>query len=495
LNEQQIHTGGETMKEKKGVVPEKLETQIVVAGGGGTGLAAAVAAAEKGASVVVLEKRHNPGGNTAMAGGLFAAESHVQKRLKIDAQKDELFRVTMGYAHWKTDPRLVRAFLDKSADTIRWLEEKGIRFEDVPHYYPNQVPRTLHLPEGRLNAVIKVLLNRCNELGVHLICGITAKKILTDRKGNLTHMVALADKKEIKIAARSVIIGTGGYAGNKRLLKKYYPFYTDNLHSIGLPHMGDGLLMATGVGAATEGLGSLILRGPFAKGPFLITTAGMEPNTIWVNKRGERFVNEATSFFWPEAANALNRQPDKISFTLFDETMMKNTLENGFVKGYRDVSPATLQTQMTRDLELEIRKGRLKVSSSWQEIADWMGANYDVLKNTVDEYNRYCDGRYDKTFLKNPRFLVPLRTAPFYTIKCYPGFLGTAGGIKINHRMEVLDREDNPIPGLYAGGTDTGGWESDTYCMLLSGQAVGFAINSGRIAGENAAKYVQSRAV
>jgi fumarate reductase flavoprotein subunit len=417
----------------------------------------------------------------------------VQKRLKIDAQKDELFKITMGYAHWKTDPRLVRAFLDKSADTIRWLEEKGIRFEDVPHYYPNQVPRTFHLPEGRINAVIKALVKRCNDLGVKILCGVAAKKILTDAKGNLTHVMATADGKKVRIATRSVIIGTGGYAGNKRLLKKYYPFYTDNLHSIGLPNMGDGLLMATDMGAATEGLGSLILRGPFAKGPFLVTTAGMEPNTIWVNRKGERFVNEAKSFFWPEAANALNRQPDKISFTLFDETIMKNLLEKGFVKGYRDVSPETIQTQMKRDLGLEIEKGRLKVASSWQEMAAWMGANDEVLTHTVNEYNRCCDDRCDKMFLKDARFLVPLRTAPYYAIKCYPGFLGTVGGIKINHKMEVLDWKDNPISGLYAGGTDTGGWESDTYCMLLSGQAVGFAVNSGRIAGENSADYVRER--
>jgi len=56
--------------------------------------------------------------------------------------------------------------------------------------------------------------------------------------------------------------------------------------------------------------------------------------------------------------------------------------------------------------------------------------------------------------------------------------------------MEVIDKQDNPIPGLYAAGVDVGGWESDTYCDRLSGSAFGFAINSGRIAGENAAEFV-----
>ena len=86
-------------------------------------------------------------------------------------------------------------------------------------------------------------------------------------------------------------------------------------------------------------------------------------------------------------------------------------------------------------------------------------------------------------------FLKPLRNPPYYAIKCYVDFLGTIGGIKINEYMEVIDTEDTPIPGLYAAGIDTGGWQSDTYCARLTGMTFSFAINSGRIAGENAVKY------
>ena len=73
-------------------------------------------------------------------------------------------------------------------------------------------------------------------------------------------------------------------------------------------------------------------------------------------------------------------------------------------------------------------------------------------------------------------------------MECHPGFLGTIGGIKINHHMEVINTQDKPIPGLYAVGVDTGGWESETYCAILAGSTFGFALNSGRIAAENAVK-------
>ena len=74
---------------------ESIETQIVVIGGGSAGLAAAATAQAKGVNVVLLEKRHVLGGNSALALGLFAAESPVQKRMYIDAQRDDLFRKAM----------------------------------------------------------------------------------------------------------------------------------------------------------------------------------------------------------------------------------------------------------------------------------------------------------------------------------------------------------------------------------------------------------------
>jgi fumarate reductase flavoprotein subunit len=93
-------------------------------------------------------------------------------------------------------------------------------------------------------------------------------------------------------------------------------------------------------------------------------------------------------------------------------------------------------------------------------------------------------------YAKDRQYFVPLRTPPFCAIKCHQSFHGTVGGIKINHRMEVLNKQDEPIPGFYAAGSDTGGWEGDTYCPGLSGSTLAFAINSGRIACENAFTYV-----
>jgi fumarate reductase flavoprotein subunit len=466
-----------------------LKADIVVIGGGGSGLAAAIVATEKGRKIVLLEKRRNAGGDTALAGGIFAAESPVLKRLRSESRCDELVKAAMSYSHWKTDPRIIRAFVYKSGDTIDWLEKMGVTFQDITQFLPLQGFRIIHLPHGFGAAVVKVLIKKGRALGVKLLCETEAKRILTSENGDVSGILAKAKGKELGITAKAVIIAAGGYAGNREFLKKYYPFYTEDLQAIGLPHTGDGLLMAMDIGAATEGLGTLLLRGPCFGGSIDVVHVAMEPNTIWVNKRGERFVDEATGFNWPEAANALNRQPDKMSYILFDEKIKQGFIEEGLIKGYRK-PPLTRMIRLGKQLQREADRGRVKISDSWEEIARWIGAVPKVLQDAIDEYNFSCDRGFDGVFSKDRRYLFPLRTPPYYALKCYQGFLGTIGGIKINHHMEVLNHHDDPIPGVYAAGSVAGGWESDTYCLQLSGSAFGFALNSGRIAGENAVHYI-----
>jgi fumarate reductase flavoprotein subunit len=467
----------------------ELTADVVVAGGGGSGLAAAIAAAEKGAKVIVIEKRRTAGGNSVRPRGIFAADSHIQKRLKIEARRDDLFKMAMADSHWRVDGRIMQTFINKSADTIRWMEEKGVRFSDVPHFLPNQVPRIFHLMEGRGSAAMRLFVKRCGDLGVRILLDTAARQIVTDDRGEVAGLIAATKDSELHIRAKAVIIATGGYGGNKELLKKYYPYYTDDLINAGLPHMGEGLQMATGIGAATEGLGNLLLRGPYFKGSLEVVTVAMEPSTIWVNRKGERFTDETVGFHWPNAANALNQQPGRICYSLFDEKLKRTFVEEGLIKGYNRFAPNTKMIELDRRLRYEASRDRVKISGSWSEIAEWMGAKTETLENTITTYNASAQSRLDGLFFKQQDFLHALETPPFYAAKCYQGFYNTIGGIKINHHMEVVDPDDNPIPGCYAAGTDTGGWETETYCLLLSANAFGFAVNSGRIAGENASAY------
>ncbi len=497
---------------------ESLEAELVIIGGGGAGLAAALAAAENGCqSILVLEKAGSAAGSTAMAHDIFGAESPVQKRQGIDAPKDELFKIAMEWAHWtKINPRIVRAFIDKSGETIGWLEGKGLSFELI-QYYPNQVPLVRHSVKGHGNALMKTLRNNCQELGVKILTRAPGKKILRDGKGKISGVVAESKKGELRITAKSVIVATGGYGNNREMLKKYCPHYHDTITYDGPPsNTGDGIIMATEIGAATAGLGTLNLHGPFLKpksdshvmkidaagfdgAPIRITLwfLAWEPEMIWVNKYGRRFVDEGYQLAFFAFGNAVALQPDGITYTLFDNRTLQIIEKQGLIRpgaasraNWLPVSAATPLPGLEREVRKQADKGDLKISNSWNEIAGWMGADPAVLKATIDEYNISCDDKHDALFAKDRRYLLPLRTPPYYVIKGHLGLCDAYGGIKINENMEALDIDDKPIPGLYAAGSTAGCWESESYCYRLTGHLVGFALNSGRIAGENAVKYL-----
>ncbi|HEY78860.1 MAG TPA: FAD-dependent oxidoreductase [Dehalococcoidia bacterium] len=471
---------------------EILETDIVVIGGGGSGLSAAVAAAQKGARVTLLERRRSLGGNSKRALGIFAAESPLQRRLRIDTSRDVCFQLAMAYSHNKINPRIFRAFVNKSGDTVRWLQEQGLKFFDVPSFFPGQLVRTWHCPKGGGAAFINILIKSGKALGVQLITQARAKRLLLDEKGNVAGILATRKGEPLQIKAKSVVIATGGYAGNKKLIAKYYPLDTSNMFRIGLPHTGDGLQIVTGIGADTEGLGTLQMTGPGFPGSLPLSYLAKDPNAIWINKKGERFIDERAGLKQFEGVNAMLRQPDQTCFTVFDFGVRQFLIENGLTAGrgltYREQRVSA--TAWVDDFQKEVGKGTVKTTDSWDEMADWMGVDSAVLKATIEDYNMGCDTGYDPIYGKSRSNLKPLRTPPYYALRCYPGLLTTIGGIKINEYWQVIGKNDRPIPGLYAGGNDTGGWVSDTYDINLAGVTFGYAINSGRIAGENAAKFV-----
>ena len=119
------------------------------------------------------------------------------------------------------------------------------------------------------------------------------------------------------------------------------------------------------------------------------------------------------------------------------------------------------------------------------------GINKEKFLETVEQYNDYCDTR-DEQFDKSAKYMRPIRKAPFYAAKYFPGAYGTLGGIKINHMTEVIDTEFTPIPGLYAAGTDTCTIYGDSYMFLLPGNTMGYCLNTGRMAGENCSDYIDS---
>jgi fumarate reductase flavoprotein subunit len=343
-----------------------------------------------------------------------------------------------------------------------------------------------------------VLVKSAEELGVEILLQTSGKKIIPDKQGKVMTVIAEKDGREFEIKTKSVIIATGGFPGNIEMLKRYCPDYYDGMYTGNSPyHTGDGITLAQEAGAEIVGnipifhVGPVVGSAPRGK----LASIVKDPYAIWVNKTGRRFVDESDCMLW-ECGNAILMQPDRVSYCLFDDDIRKHMEERGIYdtqvwEDDKDISQPERSTLKEKLIEHSKRiPDEVKVSDSLDEMAAWVGADPRVLKSTVDEYNNACDEGHDSIFVKNKEFMTPLRTPPYYAIKGVTDCGETMGGVKVNEYMEAQDIKHETIPGIYVAGIIADGWESQTYCCEeMAGSAYGFAINSGRIAGENAASF------
>ena len=485
----------------------QYQADIVVIGSGG-GLTAAVTATEAGAKVIVLDKLERLGGYTRQANVLMACESPAQKRQNIDVTKDEVFRRFMRWAHCRrVNPRVVRAYFNQTGETIEWLEAKGVEFELIS---PPGILPVMHRPSGMGDGLQKALINSCKDLGITTMLKTSAKKILLGENGQVTGVNAENEEGEFTIETKGVIIATGGFGENRELLKKYCPDYYEAMPTDLWPgreaHMGDGLLMAEEIGAALADSVPNYHMGPYIE-PYMypfqkLAAMVMNQKTIWVNKRGRRFTDEAGSLGMGVYGNSILMQPDKVMYSVFDDEIRRDveeglSLKNSMVqvKHAKPGGGTTLTDGKYPGLAEKLRKeaektDKVKISDSWDDIAQWIGAKPEVLKSEIKEYNGFCDKGYDEVFTKDKEHLAPLRKPPFYALRCECRVGETLGGIKVNEHMEILNPEDEAIPGAYAAGVIADGFEPEDYCREMPGCAMGFAVNSCRIAGRQAARFV-----
>ena len=478
-----------------------FETQVVVIAGGPSGLSAAVQAAEDGAEVILIEKNAAVGGAANMGMGPLAIESHIQKRQMIDLTVEKAFKMIMEYTHYNIDGRLVKRYFEQSAETIEWLEDMGVEFEGAYRYFTKAEP-TWHIVKTdqgigprAASFMNKALYAKGQELGVKYMLETAGKKILKDEDGKVCGVLAVdKEGKEITIACKAAIICTGGAGANPEFIKEQTGYtFGEDMFNFAIPgNVGDGIKMAWEAGvdktrvrieeaANFEGIDDL---------PQSVPNVLMQPNLL-VNKQGKRVMDEEQMQNTTYLSNAASHSKDRVLYSIVDTSIVKYYMRNGvdeisMVRFNPDVSDFVDGVKIAEETG---NKGLFR-ADTLEELAEKCGINVDNFLETVDNYNDYCDG-YDEEFFKRKKYLRPLTKAPYYAAAIRPGGYGTVGGIRINENCECLDKEFEPIPGLYAAGADACNIYDDSYMFLLPGNSMGFAVNTGRIAGMEAAEYVQ----
>ncbi|MCR5777933.1 MAG: FAD-dependent oxidoreductase [Lachnospiraceae bacterium] len=485
---------------------KQLSADVIVVAAGLSGLAASIAAAENGASVITFEKSSTTGGAANMGMGPLGVGSRIQREHMISLTPGEAFRKHMYFTHYKVDARMVRDYYFKSGDTIDWLMDMGVEFVGVQRAFsaPEATraysdgeftwhvvkPEDGGMPGPRCaTAMTKKMTERAKDLGVDFQFETPVKKIIMEDGAAVGVIAVDKNGEEIEARANAVIICTGGFGDNPEMIKEQTEFeYGNTIYNFAIPGMkGEGIKMAWEAGAGKEPcIMELMYQLPDNMNHFILDGAFRQP-CLWVNRNGQRFMPEDQIANTTFTGNAIAAQPGKVAYAIFDSKLLKKYKKKG-PDIVSHVHPHDLFDHFDEQWERDLADGYEPIvqADTIEELAEKAGIDVEGLVAQIEEYNEMCEAGFDEIFEKDRAYMQPIEKAPFYLCRENVGAYGSLGGVKINHKTQVLTQDAKVIPGLYCAGTDACNIFGDSYPFILSGNTMGFCLNSGRIAGENA---------
>lgn len=506
------------------VTDEEITVDVAVVGAGGAGLAAAVRSIQHGEKVAILEKYPQIGGNTSRAGGpMNAAEPDWQKNFKalpgekdtlkelaatpinqidseyqddfkrlqkqikeyVDSGADYLFDSTLLHeiqtylGGKRTDLKgneihgkyaLVHKLVTNALNSVKWLADLGVKFDNSDVTEPvGGLWRRGHKPVEPMGyAYIHILGDWVRDHGVGPYLETRAEKLIIE-DGKVRGVVATrADGSKLTVHSKAVILTAGGFGANTKMVQKYNTYWQkidDDIATTNSPSItGDGINLGLEAGADLFGMGFIQLM-PVAdpKTGELFTGVVTPPaNYIMVNKEGKRFVNEFAE----------------------RDVLAKAVIANGglIYQIADDKIKETAYNTTQESLDAQVKAGTLFRDDTLEGLAKQIGMDPDVLVDTIKKYNSYVDAGKDPEFHKNVLGLK-CEVAPFYATPRKPAIHHTMGGLVIDTKAHVLNKDGKIIDGLYSAGENAGGIHAGN---RLGGNSLADIFTFGRIAANTA---------
>jgi len=493
-----------------------ITADVLVVGGGGSGLAAAISAAAAGAKVVLLEKNAVLGGTTARSiGSITATQTRYQAREGITDSPAEHYRdmerFTEGIPREDTD-ELRRVLTENVPETLRWLGAMGVEFlgplEEPPHQ-----KRRMHNVLPNSSAYIYHLERAARRSGVWIINNARARRlVLVD--GRVTGVeFEQPGAPPQTVLARATVLAAGDYAAGADMKRALISDAVARTDAVNPTNTGDGLQMAIEAGGRIIngdlfGGGARFVPPPrpswisrIPPWPWLMRAVSLalrhspksvvrrfvmgfitsvmvpshelfEAGAILVNSRGERFADETRGMSFD-----LAYQPEGMAYIVFD-----GAVATQFSRWPHYISTAPgIAYAYLEDYEKN-RPDLVRRAPTLAALAQAMGADASLLEQAVADYNGTDPAQADRFGRKRRGRLL---AGPYYALGPVKNYINyTDGGLVVNAKHQVLDAADQPIPGLYAAGSNGQGG------LLLKGHGhhLGWAFTSGRLAGRNAAQ-------
>ena len=528
-------------------VAKTVDVDVAVVGCGIAGVAACRSVAEDGGLVAAFEKADGPqcrSGEYAVINGKVQAkwgrdtwtreqiddiiDSHMVEstyRCKRSIMSKWAHNIGDAFDWWvEANPDLYYAETTRSAIPDESADNFIIPiFYPLPEYYDWKQERFPCYPTSvefkpDQHVTVEANMQKAIDTGnVQTFYGCFVEKLIMDN-GRCVGLYArdAATGEYIKCnASKGVILSTGDYSQNTKMLKHFCPeVIENNIQCLftnvdvegNFTNQGDGIQLGMWAGAQVQQSHAPMIH--HMGGGADLAGVGVMGNAGFLNLdlNGKRFMNEDLP--GQQLENQIELQKNRESWQIFDSNWPQQLpympAAHGGACYYEDYAseaegPKNNTTyrnyKSPYQLEAAVADGRAVKADTLEELVakiypDDTAAQQTALES-IQRYNQLAKDGYDEDFHKPASRMWALENGPFYADKFTTALLLVCiGGLESDENCHTFDADRNVIPGLYVAGNVQGNRFATEYPIGLKGVSHSMAMYYGYVAGKNALKDI-----
>ncbi len=528
-------------------VAETVDVDVAVVGCGIAGVAACRSVAEEGGLVAAFEKADDP---QCRSGEYAVINGKVQAKWGRDTwtreQIDDIIDSHMVESTYRCKRSIMSKWAHNIGDAFDWWVEanpdlyyaettrSAIPDESadnfiIPIFYP--LPEHYDWKQERFpcyptsvefkpdqHVTVEANMQKAIDTGnVQTFYGCFVEKLIMEN-GRCVGLYArdAATGEYIKCnASKGVILSTGDYSQNTKMLKHFCPeVIENNIQCLftnvdvegNFTNQGDGIQLGMWAGAQVQQSHAPMIH--HMGGGADLAGVGVMGNAGFLNLdlNGKRFMNEDLP--GQQLENQIELQKNRESWQIFDsnwpEQLPYMPAAHGGACYYEDYAsedegPKNNTTyrnyKSPYQLEAAVADGRAVKADTLEELVakiypDDTAAQQTAL-DSIQRYNELAKAGYDEDFHKPASRMWAVENGPFYADKFTTALLLVCiGGLESDEDCHTFDADRNVIPGLYVAGNIQGNRFATEYPIGLKGVSHSMAMYYGYIAGKNALKDI-----